>query len=75
MIRFDNLWKTMKKKKVSTYELIYKHGFSRGQLDRIRKNGNVNSNTIATLCKILNCKVQDIFQYYPDEENNKKEKE
>ena len=63
LIVFDKLWKTMKEKNVSQYQLIKNYGFSTGQLDRLRKNGNVNSYTLNTLCKILNCKLEDIAEY------------
>lgn len=63
MIVYDRLWKTMKEKGVSQYQLIKKHGFSTGQLDRLRKNENVNSYTLNTLCEILECKLEDIAEY------------
>ena len=63
MIVFDKLWQTMKEKKVSQYQLIKKYGFSTGQLDRLRKNQNVNSYTLNTLCKILDCNLEDIAEY------------
>ena len=66
MIVFDRLWKTMKEKNISQYQLIKKHGFSTGQLDRLRKNENVNSYTLNTLCEILNCKLEDIAEYKAD---------
>ncbi len=53
MIVFDKLWQTMKAKNVSQYQLIKNHGFSTGQLDRLRKNQNVNSYTLNSLCRIL----------------------
>jgi len=63
MIVFNKLWETMKKKNVSQYQLIKKYGFSTGQLDRLRKNENVNSYTLNTLCEILDCKLEDIAEY------------
>lgn len=66
MIVYDNLWKTMKEKGISQYKLIYEYGFSNGQLDRLRKNENINMYTLNTLCKILECEVQDIITYQPD---------
>ncbi len=67
MIVFEKLWQTMKEKNVSQYALIHKHNFSTGQLDRLRKNENINSYTLNTLCKILDCKLEDIAEYVPDE--------
>jgi len=66
VIVYNKLWETMKQKNVSQYQLIKKHGFSTGQLDRLRKNGNVNSYTLDTLCKILDCELQDIAEYKKD---------
>ena len=63
MIVFDKLWHTMKKKNISQYSLIHEYKFSTGQLDRIRKNMNVNTHTLNSLCKILNCKLSDIADY------------
>lgn len=66
MIVFDRLWETMRKKGITQYKLIHEHGFSTGQLDRLRKNDNVNLFTVNTLCKILDCKVEEIIEYKPD---------
>lgn len=53
----------MKEKNISQYTLIKKYGFSTGQLDRLRKNGNVNAFTLNHLCEILNCDLSDIAEY------------
>ena len=66
MIVFDKLWGTMKERKISQYQLIKKYGFSTGQLDRLRKNQNVNSYTLNSLCEILDCKLEDIAEYTKD---------
>ncbi len=66
MIIYDKLWETMRLKNVSQYQLIKKYGFSTGQLDRIRKNGNINSYTLNRLCEILDCKLEDIAEYKKD---------
>ena len=69
MISYERLWETMKAKGVTQYKLIHEYGFSTGQLDRLRKNENINMYTLNTLCKILNCTVEDIIAYIPDNEN------
>lgn len=63
MITFAPLWETMKKRNISQYKLIKEYGFSSGQLDRLRKDGNVNTYTINMLCTILQCNVEDIIAY------------
>ncbi|MBO4563796.1 MAG: helix-turn-helix transcriptional regulator, partial [Clostridia bacterium] len=49
MIVYNRLWETMKNKGISQYKLIKEYGFSTGQLDRLRKNGNISSYTLNQL--------------------------
>ena len=67
MIVYDRLWETMKRKGVSQYRLIKEYGISSGQLDRIRKGENINMYTLNSLCRILQCPVEDIIEYKEDE--------
>ena len=66
MITFERLWETLKKREISQYKLIKEYKISTGQLDRLRKNGNVNTYTLNQLCKILNCKLEHIAEYIDD---------
>ncbi len=63
MIVFDPLWDIMAQKKISQYTLIKDYHFSTSQLDRLRKNKNVNTYTLNRLCDILDCKLEDIAIY------------
>ena len=69
MIKYDKLWDTMKQKNISQYNLYERYGISRSLLDRLRKNENVQTYTIGRLCSILECKVEDIMTYVPDDDN------
>ncbi len=66
MIVYNRLWETMKKRGISQYKLIKDYKISSGQLDRLRKNDNVSTFTLNQLCKILNCKLDDIAEYVED---------
>ena len=68
MIVYDRLWATMKERGVSQYRLMRTYQFSAGQLSRLRKNQNISTYTINTLCKILHCRVEDILEYVEEEE-------
>ena len=63
MIVFDRLWKTMKERGLSQYKLIKEYKMGTEQLDRLRKNENVNTYTLDQLCRILNCGLEDIAEY------------
>ena len=67
MIRYDRLWKTMKQRGVSQYDLFTHHNINRSQLDRLRQNKNVEVHTIDRLCNILRCRVEDIMEHIPDD--------
>lgn len=67
MIVFDPLWETMKRRGISQYTLIKKYGVSTGTLDALRKNRSITLNTLNDLCRILQCPVEDVIRYIPDE--------
>ena len=67
MIVFDPLWETMKRRWISQYALIKEHGVSTGTLDALRKNRSITLNTLNDLCRILQCDVEDIIRYIPEE--------
>ena len=67
MITYDKLWVTMKEKQMSQYRLIRYYGFSDGQIGRLKKNMYVSTHTLEVLCQILNCRIEDIVEYIPDE--------
>ena len=66
MIVFDRLWVTMKERGISQYKLIQEYKVSSGQLDRLRKNGNVSTYTLNQLCRILHCRLEEITEYIED---------
>lgn len=56
----------MKEKGITQYKLINEYHVSAGQLSRLRSNAPISSHTIDTLCRILDCCVEDIMTYHPD---------
>ena len=67
MIKYDRLWQTMKKRGITQYALYTHYNINRSQLDRLRKDKNVEVNTIDRLCNILACRVEDIMEHFPDD--------
>ena len=66
MISYEPLWKTLKRKNVTTYKLIKDYNLSRGILDKLKHNRNVNVDTIGKLCEMLDCRVEDVMEYLKD---------
>ncbi|MDE7243341.1 MAG: helix-turn-helix transcriptional regulator [Oscillospiraceae bacterium] len=68
MIRYDPLWRTMQAKNITTYTLITKHRLSRGTLDSLKHNRNISTATLNDLCRMLDCRVEEILEYVPENE-------
>lgn len=68
MISYEPFWDTLICKDISTYTLIKKHHISSSTINRLRHNQDVSTATIAKLCEILKCDVDDIVQYEPDKQ-------
>ena len=76
MVKYTRLWETMQRKGISQYRLIKTYGISNGQLNRLRKNLYISTHTVETLCRILDCRVEDVMEIVFDEnEERQKEKE
>lgn len=67
MIVFNKLWAVMEEKGVSTYQLRENCGIDSKTIRRIRANDNLETKTLNKLCAALDCKLEDIAEYLPDE--------
>ena len=66
MIVFDKLWVTMKKRKISTYQLREKCGIDSKTVRRLKANENIETKTLDKLCSVLSCGLEDIAEYQKD---------
>ncbi len=73
MISYKPFWQLLKTKSISTYALINKHGISSATIDRMKKGGGISTMKLDDFCSILNCRVEDIIEYIPDDEQYHKE--
>ena len=71
MISYAPFWQTLRKSDESTYTLIKNHKISSSTIDKLRKNKPVTVTTINDLCRILNCRVEEIMEYVYCEEDQK----
>ncbi len=70
MIIYNKLWDMMKLKGISQYDLYTKYNMNRSQLNRLRHNQNVTVNTLDKLCNILHCRIEDIIEHIPDDNDH-----
>ena len=67
MITYKPLYETMKRRGVTTYRLINEYGLSRSLIDRLKHDKPITTTTINDLCRILDCRVEDVAEYEKDE--------
>ena len=67
MIQFDKLWKVMEQKGISTYRLREQCGIDSKTIRRLKANENMETKTLNKLCAVLECSLEDIAEYIPDE--------
>ena len=70
MILFDKLWQTMQERGITQYDLYTKYNMNRAQLQRLRHNQNIETNTLDRLCNILDCNIEDIMTHIKDDNNS-----
>ena len=63
LLDYEPFWKTLKERGVSTYALINKYGISGATINRMKKGGGISTMKIDDLCRILDCRVEDVIRY------------
>ena len=67
MISYEPFYKTLLRKGITEYYLIFKQGLSANTLHRIRHGMAISTRTLDELCFILDCEVGDILKYVKEE--------
>ena len=66
MISYELLFRTMKEKGISSYRLG-KMGFPMSNYYAMKRGENISSHTLNQLCRLLQCRVEDVMEYVEDE--------
>ena len=67
MISYAPFYETLKARGLTTYRLIVDYGISRSLLYRLKHNKPISTVTLADLCLILECRVEDVLVYISEE--------
>ena len=71
-VNYNKLWKMLIDKEISKTELTHLAGITTNAMAKLVKNEDVRVNTLEKLCTTLDCKLDDIVEFVPEE--NKKGK-
>ncbi len=67
MIKYDKLLKKMDEQGITSYTIKKDNVIGQATLKKIKDGGDIDTRTIAKLCKLLNCQPGDILEYVEDE--------
>jgi len=71
-VNYKKLFHLLIEKEMSNSDLQKQAGFSANIITRLKRNEYVKLQTIESICKVFNCKVDDILEFTPDGEYIKK---
>lgn len=63
MFKFDRLFLTMDKKRVSTYRLREECGIDSKTIRRLKANENIEMKTLDKICSFLDCRIEDVVEF------------
>lgn len=63
MISYEPFYRTLFRKNITEYHLIFKEGISANTLHRMKKGLPITTKTLDTLCFILDCEVSDVLEH------------
>ena len=67
-VNYKKLFHLLIEKEMSNSDLQKQAGFSANIITRLKRNEYVKLQTIESICKVFNCKVDDILEFIPDED-------
>lgn len=70
LISYEPLWRTMQLRGATTYTLQVKGGISSSTIRRMKAGDSVSTHTLDLLCQLLDCTLDDIVEFVPEEDSN-----
>lgn len=69
-IKYDKLIKLMQEAGITSYTIKRDKIIGQATYKKIMEGGDIDTRTIAKLCKLLNCQPGDLMEYVDEEEAN-----
>lgn len=71
-VSYKKLFHLLIEREMTTTQLQQKAGFSSNIIPRMKRNGHVSLDTIESICCTLNCGVDDILEFLPENKQDDK---
>jgi putative transcriptional regulator len=70
-VSYKKLFHKMIEKEISNAELQQKAGFSANIVTRLKRNDYISLESIESICRVMDCGVDDILEFVPDKNERK----
>jgi DNA-binding Xre family transcriptional regulator len=70
-ISYKKLFHLLIEKDMTNADLQQQAGFSANIITRIKRNGYVSLESIESICRVMNCGVDDILEFIPEDGGKK----
>ncbi len=67
-VSYKKLFHLLIEKELSNSDLQKQAGFSANIITRLKRNEYVKLQTIESICKVLNCRVDDVLEFVANED-------
>lgn len=69
-VSYKRLWKLLIDKDMKKKDLCAKAGISSASVTKMGKNGHVTTEILLKICTALDCQIEDIMEFIPDDIND-----
>lgn len=66
-VNYNKLWKLMIDRKLMKKDLTTMAGISTNAMAKMGKEENVSTEVLGKICAALNCRIEDIVEFIPEE--------
>ena len=66
-VNYNKLWKLLIDRNMKKKDLTALAGVSTNAMAKMGKGQNVSTEVLAKICTVLNCKIEDIVEFIPEE--------
>lgn len=66
-VNYNKLWKLMIDKKLMKKDLTAMAGISTNAMAKMGKEENVSTEVLGKICEALQCRIEDIVEFIPDD--------
>lgn len=66
-VSYKKLFHLLIEENMTNAQLQQKAGFSANIITRLKRNGYVSLESVESICRVLNCGVDDILEFVPEE--------